>query len=574
MSTKDAYELLFEDLYVKQQIQILRFDNDELGLALHENSILEKVKSGQLSLYGGKISFGWGVKTSSPITSDDLVQFDYVLDLNGYFLYLRVEKNKLHDNQKKCDLWAKRYCSTPINLERAVYFSGVEKVNYKLEEEPINENSPVKFLSKKEQKYLRENRKSNLIYEYYSFMKYILSDADHKYIKTSFFMLLSSLLADKAKFQFHFGFIYPNLYCMILGASSSRKSSTYNRMVTILERIRPEVIENSLASSEGLQELLKQANGRSTLAFIDEFQEYFRENSAKKYKAGFSAELNKAYEEKYTLNATKLDIKTGTNDIKRVDSRFSLYVTGVGSKLADSINDSVLGTGFIERFLIVYLDDEVKLEVKRNNIMKSKEENAVVRNQYITNIKTLTELITNRYVAIMDSNEEIGATDDARQKINDVEYSLDLFANDNNKTSSIDKFKASVIKCCILLGRYKNESEISLETVLEVLEVAQFWFDSMLMFYNRLQKTGFQIKTDKIYNYLKTHRQVKLQELNREFNYFIDERGINPVPVIVSNLESQGKVKQFPKYKNGVKVDYVEAVIFEEEIEKDKINNR
>lgn len=523
------------------------------------------MRNGQLSLSNGNISFGWGVKLDFRISSEDLVHFDFMLDMNGYYLYLKVKKDELYVNQKQCALWAKRYCVAPFDLEKNVYFIGVEKVDYKPKEEPINENSPINFLSKEEQKYLRKNRKANLIYEYYSFARYILPDVDHKYIKTSFFVILSVLLADKVKYRFRFGYIYPNLYCMALGDSNTHKTSTRKVITFILGQIRPEVFGNGLVSSEGIQEMLKRADGKSTFAFIDEFQKYFTENSAKRYKAGFSTKLNEAYDEELYLNATKLEMKTETNNTKIITSRFSLYVTGIGSKLADSIDESVLGTGFIERFLIVYLDDEVKKEVVRNDYYLDDKATTLTQNEYDINKKTLIELISNRYFVVNNLNEEIKMTNEATSKMNDWKYDLDLFANENNKESSIGKFIISITKCCILLGRYKNELKISLTTVLEVLEVAQFWFDSMLAFYKRLQKTGFQIKADKIYNYIKSHRQVNLKKINREFSYFV-ERGIDPIPTIIRNLESQGKIKQFPKYKNGIKADdYVEAIFFEDD---------
>lgn len=39
---QDIYDILFDTLYVKQQIKSLRFGDEELGTVLHEKIILKK----------------------------------------------------------------------------------------------------------------------------------------------------------------------------------------------------------------------------------------------------------------------------------------------------------------------------------------------------------------------------------------------------------------------------------------------------------------------------------------------------------------------------------------------------
>lgn len=246
----------------------------------------------------------------------------------------------------------------PVHLWKDVIRSKAYHDNKSLASNPTGDDVEVasvtipnrKLLTKAQRDRIKEDD-DNIISQYLSWAGRA-TDAAPQYHLASVFTLLSCLLSSTLVLQTSFGPIKPNLWFMILGdTTTSRKSTSMNLGIDMLNEIDRDCLLASDGTTEGLMTAMALRPGRSSLFHRDEV-------------AGLLAAMRKEY------NAGLLEFFTQLYDGRRVkrvlrketieihDPVLVLLTAGTKDGVYSNMNSSHIDSGFAPRFIYIAADSD------------------------------------------------------------------------------------------------------------------------------------------------------------------------------------------------------------------------
>jgi len=158
--------------------------------------------------------------------------------------------------------------------------------------------------------------------------------------------------------------ISPNLWGMILGASSrTRKTTAMRKAMSFLLEIDPQIMVASEATSEGLLDRVSQRERKSSLMHRDEVSGMFDSIKYRDYMSGFQETVSGLYDAPpiYTRQLRR-------ESFVIENPRFLILCGGVKERVFASITDRNVTSGFLPRFLIV--TGEAQQERRRIGLAK------------------------------------------------------------------------------------------------------------------------------------------------------------------------------------------------------------
>ena len=185
------------------------------------------------------------------------------------------------------------------------------------------------------------------------------TDACPQYHDLSAFILLSSMLAGSIKLETSFGTIRPNLWGLILGDSTLTRKSTAMRMATdVIDFVDRDILLATDGSAEGILTGLAGRPGRTSMFYRDEVVGFFREIANKQYLSGLPQTFTQLYDGGFMARRLRKELITVTDPV------FIFYGGGIKDQFYNSVDQELIYSGFLPRFLIVLGETKIG-ELKR-----------------------------------------------------------------------------------------------------------------------------------------------------------------------------------------------------------------
>lgn len=169
------------------------------------------------------------------------------------------------------------------------------------------------------------------------------------------FMVLSAILAGNLTVNTSYGPMHPHLWGLVLGNSTiSRKTTAMNLATSFISQLDREIVIATEGSMEGLLTGLSLRNGMVSMFFKDEVTGFFDAIKHKEYLAGMPEMLTHLYDAPtfFTRRLRKESISV-SNPI------FMFFGGGIRRKFYELIDESMILSGFLPRFLVVSGDADI-----------------------------------------------------------------------------------------------------------------------------------------------------------------------------------------------------------------------
>lgn len=176
------------------------------------------------------------------------------------------------------------------------------------------------------------------------------TDACPQYHDLCAFILLSALLAGNLKIETSYTSLRPNLWGLILGDSTlTRKTTVMNMTMEFISNLdRDIIVATAEGSGEGLLTALQTRSGKTSVFKKDEVTGFFESMKKKDYLSGMQETLTELYDvPPFFQKRLRKEIFTITNPV------FILFCGGIKDKMFTIIDETMVLSGFLPRFLIV-----------------------------------------------------------------------------------------------------------------------------------------------------------------------------------------------------------------------------
>lgn len=223
--------------------------------------------------------------------------------------------------------------------------------NVEREEQIAPTTAKVEFLTDDERELIRDN--PTFVDEYQKWALGKSPDSAPTYHRSLAYSVLSAAFSDRVCTRARWGTMFPNMWTMVLGDSTStRKTTSKNYAVKIIRGIESaEGIQIDIGS-DVTQEAVVQALGprdkQVSMIHTDEIAKFFEENMVKVYRQGTVQTFTQLYdgEVPVVLRATK-----GSGNRQRSTTRFIFLGVGIRSKVANILTKEFFESGFLSRFV-------------------------------------------------------------------------------------------------------------------------------------------------------------------------------------------------------------------------------
>lgn len=175
------------------------------------------------------------------------------------------------------------------------------------------------------------------------------TDAVPVYHELCGFMILSSILSANLQLGLQYGAMRPHLWAMILGNSTlTRKTTAMNLATAFISQIDRDILLASDGSAEGILSGLALRNGEAAIFYKDEVTGLFDAIKHKEYLAGLPEMFTGLYDSP-PFYARRLRKET----ITVLSPIFMCFMGGIKDRMYELIDDSMVLSGFMPRFLVV-----------------------------------------------------------------------------------------------------------------------------------------------------------------------------------------------------------------------------
>lgn len=174
------------------------------------------------------------------------------------------------------------------------------------------------------------------------------TDAPEEYHRLNAVVILSTIMAPSAILPTSFADIRPNIWaCILAGTTITRKSTSMNMALKVLDDVHPDYLMATDGSPEGILSELSFREGKVSLFHRDEITGFIKATTTKDY----LADLLEAFLKLYDGQRTKRSLRKETIEVK--EPRFVILSGGIKTRMQEIISLEHIQSGFIPRFLMV-----------------------------------------------------------------------------------------------------------------------------------------------------------------------------------------------------------------------------
>jgi hypothetical protein len=300
------------------------------------------------------------------------------------------------------------------------------------------------------------------------------TDASAQYHELSIFVLLSILTASGLKLETSYGEFTPNLWGLILGDSTlTRKTTAMKLAMSFVDEIDRDLILATDGSAEGILTGLSTRPSMVSTYFKDEVAGFLDSIAKKEYLAGLPEILTQLHDVPpiYTRRLRKETI-TISSPI------FIFFGGGIRDKVYSLVNEQLILSGFIPRFLIVSGETDLsQIRTTGPPTQAGKEGRAGIKEQlsslYTSYNRTAPIEVAGQRTMI-NAKAEVFLTTEAWTRYQAIEMQMIEAAN-NSAMSHLalpcfERLSRSLLKMTMLVAASRQEPEVETVTA-EVTDV-------------------------------------------------------------------------------------------------------
>lgn len=373
------------------------------------------------------------------------------------------------------------------------------------------------------------------------------TDACPDYHELSAFMLLSMLGSAGMKLATSYGVMYPNLWGMVLGDSTlTRKTTAMKLALSFVDEVDRDLLLASDGSAEGLMTGLASRSEMVSIYFRDELAGLFDSMARKDYMAGMAEMFTQLYDVP-PFYARKLRKETITVSLPV----FIFFGGGIRDKMYTHINESMILSGFIPRFLVVSGDAEMSRirptgpatmqgTEKRDELLKR-------LRKFHANYTKTAEIELAGQTTTIPSTVEVFLDNEAWERYAEIEVQMIEAAQASSLSMlalpCFERLSRSILKMSMLVAAMRNDPDNNTIQVLSddvavAAKYGQRWGQHTIDLLLNSGRSTTQRLLDNILTYIRQHPGVSRGRLMQV--YRLTRREMDEVQ---STLEDRGEIK-------------------------------
>jgi hypothetical protein len=358
------------------------------------------------------------------------------------------------------------------------------------------------------------------------------TDAPGEYHITTGAVILSTIMAPFAVLKTSFGEIRPNLWTMILaGTTTTRKSTSMDMAVKILDDCHPDYYMGNDGSPEGILQELSQRDGRVSLFHRDEITGFMDAAMKKDYNAGMLESLTRLYDgkrEKRILRSQVIDIHK---------PRLVFMCGGITRRMTEVVTLHHIGSGFLPRFLIVQgttTADQIR-PISFNSDSRGPDLSELILKELYDLIEFWMPSGTNeistggltKKVKKVPTERKMTVTPEAEIRLQELENDANRYGEDSSNPDiygpMYTRLAQSIMKVSILIAGSRHSTEITFNDVCQAIRLSDIWLNSAEKFARAVEEkpdmSANEIKLQKIVSYVSRSLEgVPRSEIMRKFH--------------------------------------------------------
>lgn len=351
-----------------------------------------------------------------------------------------------------------------------------------------------------------------------------LTDAPTQYHQAGAFIILSSLLSGNVVLPTSSGTINANMWFMLLANTTlTRKSTSMNIAMKLLYDVDERALMATDGSIEGILVGMADRPKQPSIFLRDEFSGLLEQIAHKDYMAGFAEQLTKLYDG----DSLKRLLRKETIDIK--DPVFIIYAGGVKDKTQMLLNEEMVLSGFIPRFVFITADQKpealrplgppLEFDIEHREMIKN--ELIDLKNHYSQDTEITRE---GKIIGTMHKEFRATLTPEAWTRYNQYELALLQAAHASGLQYLIPvylRLSVSTLKAALLISASRTREQtvtVEVSDILHAIYYAQDWRIYVSEIVNGIGKTYDEKLMEKIYEtVLKSNVAVSRGELMTMF---------------------------------------------------------
>lgn len=406
-------------------------------------------------------------------------------------------------------------------------------------------HAPVSFLTLDERELLADN--PSFIDDYVDWALSRSPDSAPTYHYTFAWMLLSCAFGDKVYLDSRWHKVYANLWCLILGDSTTSHKSAAKRLfvdsVHAIELMDQDTIDiGSDATVEALLPELGKRDGQVSLIHTDEVAKFFTENMTKNYRSGTTEAYTELYDGSVpvTLRATK-----GSGNKTRATTMFNFVGVGIRKRVAEILSRPYFESGFLLR-MVWSVADAVKYKDGDSDYQQREEQAADVYD--VRQAQMVTRLSDRRAQFTGDRPVPMKLDADALARVNEFVRAMHKAASDDDVLEAgVDRLRDSVLKAAALLAYYYGDETIGMYPLLCAIAQGEKWFTDLRRMLGEVSDSAFAARQKEILEYINSGKDYQRSTAELMRKYRVKSQDMNE---IIQALKATGEIKQV-KGKSG-----------------------
>lgn len=370
------------------------------------------------------------------------------------------------------------------------------------------------------------------------------TDAPTTFARSLAWMVLSSAYAGRGYLRFKYGPTPLNLWLLLVGETTTRKSTAKNlylKLVHRFEAITGEKVDiGSDATAEAIIQTLGKRDGKTSLIHIDEVQGFFRNIYVKNYASGTLEVFTELYDGnvRVSLRATQ-----GAGNSQRARTQFLLFGLGIRSAVAEILTKSNFESGFLARAL--WCVGEPSKEALEADAFEFEDPNHVEERD--EPFEAMAEALADRYMDIpepLSMYADVVSTKRMNKWVRDLRHMADQVDGGHTLQAVAQRLSESVMKAAALLALHEGSDTVTLRHALFALRQAELWVKDMLLMLQEVSSSEFERRLAEVEQYIASGKNEGRTdtEVRRHFTKFRPQE----YDEIIRSLTGAGRIRKKP----------------------------
>lgn len=415
------------------------------------------------------------------------------------------------------------------------------------EKELQDELQDMQFISESERE--RVNAHTTFIDHFVAWVHTRSPLSDVRLRRTTAYMLLSNTLAGCGYITPQFGRVYPNLWILSIGETSTSKKTTvlhlHDELLKHYESLSGETafVANSF-SIEKLNKELGERDGKVSLVVQDEIQGKFKEWNTKQWQTGVKDSLNSLYNG--TVETAIRQNKDAGQSKKGVMTIFNFYGMGTPDEIAKELTIEDFQSGFMMRWLVsVAQPATVSVEDARLNLRRRDDSKTHTTDGVDKHAQELAKKLFMSSAKVQQAypDKYLDFTDEALDRFQQWQDHMHTYASRNRDNKylrpMIERLKINALKASALLAMSEGRGDIELIDILTVLEQSELWFADQQQLISSVSASSFQRQCNDVLVFVAQRDGRNRANLLRKFNNYRPRE----VDEMLESLMQQGLIR-------------------------------